>query len=78
MRLADLITNPETGRASHTKLWANVSCLAATGMFVYQGIQDTLTTDTWLIYLGLVGGYSAALRLIAAWRTKPEKESSHV
>lgn len=70
MHLAELVTNPESGRLSHTKLWANVACAAATGMFVYQGVKDTLTADTWLIYLGLVGGYAAALRLIAAWRGK--------
>ncbi|MXR36726.1 hypothetical protein [Craterilacuibacter sinensis] len=77
MRLSDLISNPDTGRMSHTKLWANVACATATGMFVYQGMHNTLSTDTWLIYLGLVGGYAAALRLIAAWRGKPEKENSH-
>ncbi|MCW3479719.1 hypothetical protein OL229_09110 [Neisseriaceae bacterium JH1-16] len=70
MRLAELISNPDTGRLSHTKLWANVACAAATGMFVYQGYKGALTLDTWLVYLGLVGGYSAALRLIAAWRDK--------
>lgn len=70
MRLADLITNPDTGRLSHTKLWANMACLAATGMFIFQGIKGTLTADTWLIYLGLVGSYSAALRLIATKRSK--------
>ncbi|MCG8993234.1 hypothetical protein LH427_09640 [Laribacter hongkongensis] len=77
MRLSDLVSNPDTGRLSHTKLWANVACAAATGMFVYQGIKGTLSTDTWLIYLGLVGGYAAALRMIAAWRGKDDKGAGH-
>lgn len=68
MRLSELISNPDSGRLSHTKLWANVACATATGMFVFQGVKAALTAETWLIYLGLVGGYSAALRLIAAWR----------
>lgn len=68
MRPSDLISNPYSGRMSHTKLWANVACATATGMFVYQGAQGTLSAEVWLIYLGLVGGYAAALRLIAAWR----------
>jgi len=72
MRVAELITNPGSGRLSHTKLWANVACGAATGLFIYQGVAGTLAPEIWLIYLGLVGGYAAALRLIAAWRGKSE------
>lgn len=68
MGLADLIQNPATGRLSHSKLWANVACAAATGMFVYQGVVGTLTADVWLIYLGVVGGYSAARSWIATKR----------
>ncbi|WP_432719866.1 hypothetical protein R0381_003631 [Jeongeupia wiesaeckerbachi] len=70
MRVLELISNADTGRLSHTKLWANVACAASTGMFVYQGVKDTLSVDTWLVYLGLVGGYVAALRLIEALRGK--------
>lgn len=70
MRLSELISNPDSGRLSHTKLWANIACATASGMFIYQGVKATLTSETWLVYLGLVGGYSAALRLIAAYRSK--------
>ncbi|EEG08973.1 hypothetical protein [Pseudogulbenkiania ferrooxidans] len=70
MHLADLITNPATGRLSHSKLWANIACASATGMFVYQGVAGTLTAETWLIYLGVVGGYSAARSWIATRRDK--------
>lgn len=69
MRVGELFTNPATGKLSHSKLWANVSCAAATGMFVYQGVAGTLTADVWLIYLGVVGGYSAARRWIATQRS---------
>lgn len=72
MRLSDLFTNPASGRLSHSKLWANVACASATGMFIYQGMAGQLTTDTWLVYLGVVGGYSAARSWIAAKRDKQE------
>lgn len=72
MTLSDLFTNPATGRLSHSKLWANVACATATGMFVYQGIAGQLTTDTWLVYLGVVGGYSAARSWIATKRDSKE------
>lgn len=80
MRLSDLFTNPATGRLSHSKLWANVACASATGLFIYQGVQGTLTPEVWLIYLGVVGGYAAALRLIAARRDNPDsnKEAPNV
>lgn len=70
MHPSDLVTNPATGRLSHSKLWANVACGAATGLFVYQGLQGTLDADVWLVYLGVVGGYSAARSWIATRRDK--------
>ncbi|BAK76473.1 hypothetical protein NH8B_2087 [Pseudogulbenkiania sp. NH8B] len=70
MHLSDLVTNPATGRLSHTKLWANVACASATGLFVYQGVQGTLGADVWLTYLGTLGCYSAARSWIATRRTK--------
>lgn len=72
MRLSDMFTNPASGRLSHSKLWANVACASATGMFIYQGVAGQLTTDTWLVYLGVVGGYSAARSWIASKRDKQE------
>lgn len=75
MPLRDLITNPRNQRLSHSKLWANVACAAATGLFVYQGVHDMLSPEIWLIYLGLVGGYAAALRLIAAWRGRERPDA---
>ncbi|MBN3006369.1 hypothetical protein JW897_21740 [Chromobacterium alkanivorans] len=68
MSLGDLFTNPASNRLSHSKLWANVACGAATGMFIYQGVAGTLTAEVWLIYLGVVGGYSAARSWIATRR----------
>lgn len=73
MALRDLITGID-GRLSHAKLWPNVASAVATGMFIYQGITDKLSFDTWLIYLGCVGGYSAIIQALGAWRGRPPKE----
>ncbi|MGC0151209.1 hypothetical protein ACPRNU_01965 [Chromobacterium vaccinii] len=68
MSIGDLIKNPATDRLSHSKLWANIACAVGSSMFVYQGIVGTLTADVWLIYMGSVGGYSAARSWIATRR----------
>ncbi|WP_019102033.1 hypothetical protein [Chromobacterium haemolyticum] len=70
MRLSDLLPRPGGRRLSHSRLWANIACAAATLLFVVEGLRGTLGADIWLIYLGIVGGYSAGLRLIAAWRDR--------
>jgi hypothetical protein len=76
MALRDLITGVD-GKLSHAKLWPNVASAVATGMFVYQGVTRQLTIDTWLVYLGCVGGYSAIIQAIGAWRGRPFKEGSN-
>ena len=65
MKLSELITNPDTGRLSHTKLWANVACAASTAVFLKQGWAGTLTAEVWFVYLGVVGGYAVARRWLA-------------
>ncbi|AUH53185.1 hypothetical protein CXB49_21515 [Chromobacterium sp. ATCC 53434] len=72
MHPADLLRNPHSRRLSHSRLWANVACAAATAMFIRDGWRGTLTPDIWLIYLGVVGGYSASLRMIAAYRNRSQ------
>ncbi len=73
MALRDLITGVD-GKLSHAKLWPNVASATATGMFIYQGITRQLTFDTWLIYLGCVGGYSAIIQALGAWRGRSLQE----
>lgn len=68
MTIGDLIKNPATGRLSHSKLWANIACASSTVMFLANGWRGTLTADIWLIYMGSVGGYSAARSWIATRR----------
>ncbi|WP_321883563.1 hypothetical protein [Burkholderia cepacia] len=75
MHIADLITGHD-GKLSHAKLWPNVASAVATGMFIYQGYRNQLTFDTWLIYLACVGGYSAIIQAIGAYRGRAPKEAS--
>ncbi|ABO54323.1 MULTISPECIES: hypothetical protein [Burkholderia cepacia complex] len=76
MSLSDLITGHD-GKLSHAKLWPNIASAVATLMFIYQGYRNQLTFDTWLIYLGCVGGYSAVIQALAAWRGRPSKEAAN-
>ena len=67
-RLIDLFTNPQTGRLSHTRLWANVASLIASVQFVRLNTTDW---QLWLVYLGCVGGYAVARCLIAQGNHAP-------
>ncbi|CAB3764171.1 hypothetical protein [Paraburkholderia humisilvae] len=73
MALRDLITGVD-GKLSHAKLWPNVASAVATGMFIYQGVRDKLTLDVWIVYLTSVGGYSAIIQALGAWRGRSNKE----
>lgn len=75
MHFCDLITGHD-GKLSHAKLWPNIASAVATGMFIYQGYRGQLTFDTWLIYLGCVGGYSAIIQAIGAYRGRAPTEAS--
>lgn len=68
MKILDLITNPQTGRLSHTRLWANVASLIASVQFVRLNTTDW---QLWLVYLGCVGGYAVARYLIAQGNNAP-------
>ena len=69
MRLSDLMTRPGGRRLSHSR-YGPISPAPRTLLFVVEGLRGTLDAEIWLIYLGIVGGYSAGLRLIAAWRDR--------
>lgn len=63
MKISDLFCNPATGSISHSKLWANIACAAATYKFIS---LEAATWEIWAVYLGCSGGYAAARRWIAA------------
>lgn len=70
--LSGLITNPATGKISHSKLWANVAAGAATYKFIALPVLDA---DIWIAYLGLVGGYAVARKWLST-RTKETKNEN--
>ncbi|MRN38950.1 hypothetical protein CRG49_010690 [Neisseria sp. N95_16] len=69
MAVLDIIRNPATGKVSHSKLWANVACAAATYKFV---IAPDAPSEIWAIYLGIVGGYAVARSYVSVKRQEVE------
>lgn len=63
-RLAELTTDANTGRLSHTKLWPNVANAAATAIFLREGWDHRLTPEIWAIYLTAVGSYTVLMRYV--------------
>lgn len=61
--LGGLVSNPATGKISHTKLWTNVAAASMTYKF-----SQTADAPEWLwwAYGALVGGYALIKRGIAA------------
>ena len=71
--LLDIIKNPATGKVSHSKLWANIACAAATYKFV---AAADAPSEIWAIYLGVVGGYAVARSFVAVKRQEAEREAA--
>ena len=69
--LLDIIKNPATGKVSHSKLWANIACAAATYKFV---AAADAPSEIWAIYLGIVGGYAVARSYVSVKRQEVESE----
>ena len=61
--LSGLFSNPKTGQASHTKLWANIAAAAMTYKFV---VQPDAPEWLWWAYGAMVGSYALIKRGIAA------------
>ncbi len=69
MAILDIVRNPATGKVSHSKLWANVACAAATYKFI---AAPDAPHEIWAIYLGIVGGYAVARSYVSVQRQKAE------
>lgn len=74
LRFADLLTDPATGRFSHTRLWSNIGCAAATLLFVKHGWNAPLSSEIWLIYLGSVGGFAALSKFQSLKHSGPNEQ----
>ena len=61
--LGGLVSNPATGKISHTKLWANVAAAAMTYKF---SLSPDAPEWLWWAYGAMVGGYALIKRGIAA------------
>ncbi|NSX04821.1 hypothetical protein [Cupriavidus gilardii] len=69
-RLLELVSDEQTGRLSHTKLWPNIANAVATILFIRLGWKDQLTVEVWWAYLACVGGYTCVMRLAQAVRRR--------
>jgi hypothetical protein len=57
--LRQLLTDPATGQASHTRLWSNVAHALSAAAFAAFAWRGTLTAELWLVYLGFASGSAA-------------------
>ena len=72
--LLDIFKNPQSGKFSHSKIWANVACAAATYKFV---AAPDAPSEIWAIYLGIVGGYAVARSYVSVKRQEVGQEARH-
>lgn len=72
-KLSDVFKNPATGKYSHSKIWANVACAAATYKFLSAA---DMPSEIWAVYLGVVGGYAVARSFVAVKRQEVEQEAA--
>lgn len=75
MAILDILRNPATGKLSHSKVWANVACAAATYKFV---VLPEPPTEVWAVYLGIVGGYAVARSWVSVKRQEVAQNESHI
>ena len=68
--LGGMVNNPNTGKLSHSKVWANIAAAAMT----YQFIAAPAPEWQWWAYGGMVGGYGLAKRGIAALQQVAENK----
>lgn len=54
----------EAQRWSHTKLWANVAYLTATGCIVWYAAHSWLSAEMLGLYLGVVGAHNVASKFL--------------
>lgn len=54
----------EAQRWSHTKLWANIAYLTATGCIIWYAVNSWLTADMLGMYLGVVGAHNVASKFL--------------
>ncbi|MFZ1417669.1 MAG: hypothetical protein WAS93_04920 [Burkholderiaceae bacterium] len=64
--LRELVQSGGSGKASHTKFWANVAYAAATVCFVrFEWFATDPHIELWLVYLGTVAGVASVSKLLS-------------
>jgi hypothetical protein len=55
----------DSGRLSLTKLWSFIGCAVATFIVIYMTLNDKMTWEIFVGYLGTVGGFSQISKWLA-------------
>lgn len=55
----------DNGRVSTTKIWSTIGCAVCTWIVIYQTVNDKLTWEFFITYLGSVGGLSQVSKWLA-------------
>jgi hypothetical protein len=71
--LLDLVTDPSTGRLSHSRLWSNVGSLAAVVVFVKVGWTGQLSAEVWAFFLAGVCGHAAVSKALSLKYRQPQQ-----
>ena len=64
-RSLELITDPTTGRLSHSRLWSNIGSGAATVVFVQIGWSGTVSGEIFGLFLAGICGHAAVSKLLS-------------
>lgn len=64
--LRELTQSGGSGKASHTKFWANVAYASATICFLhFEWFAPEPNIELWLVYLGTVAGAASVSKLLS-------------
>lgn len=63
--IKDLAISNRDGRTSTTKFWYNIACATSTAVVIWYAYNLKLDWTIFGLYLGCVGGFSAASKFLA-------------
>lgn len=69
-QLWEHLTHGADGKPSTLTLWTSVAYATATFVVIKQTMESTLSTELFLVYLGVVGGHTFAARAFNSYVNK--------
>lgn len=74
-RLAEIVTNPVTGRISMTKLAGATAHLNAAAWFAWLTYAHGFIGELWMIYLGATIAHNGFDKMVATYRDRPAQSA---